>query len=531
MTIFRRLGAWVVVFVACTKAVAQSSNPTTFNTLVTSIMVRPDYRHAFFGIEIYSIDRRIVLFELNGQKLFTPGSTTKLLTEGTALQILGGGFRFHTAVYRTAKVHKGSIKGDLVLVASGDPNLSDRIQKDGTLAFADEDHSYGGFDSKPVSGDPLAALNDIAEQIAAAGIHKINGRILVDASLFPEGERELGTGVVISPISVNDNVIDVVISPGQSTESSAIVAASPQVPFIRFINKMRTGVSGSKFILDQTEATASDGVLEVTLAGNIPPDRGSYVWPYPVASPSRFAAALLAQALRSKGVLVMNSDYPSKPTGDSLKSCYTPGNRVADFVSRPLSEEVKVTLKVSQNLHAGMTPFVLGALVGNAKVKIDQRGFQLEHDLLAKAGLDLTGASQSDGAGGASVAFYTPDFIVRYLDYMASQPNFKLFRDALPILGRDGTLFNIQTGSAAAGLVFAKTGTSGADDLLNDNLMLSGKGLAGYTTTVTGEHVAFALYVNHVSLPSEPDAITATVGQALGEIAAGINLLPIEAQK
>ena len=50
--------------------------------------------------------------------------------------------------------------------------------------------------------------------------------------------------------------------------------------------------------------------------------------------------------------------------------------------------------------------------------------------------------------------------------------------------------------------------------------MLNGKGLAGYVITKTGEKLAFAAYVNHVSLPNDPEASQRVGGQALGEIAA-----------
>ena len=66
----------------------------------------------------------------------------------------------------------------------------------------------------------------------------------------------------------------------------------------------------------------------------------------------------------------------------------------------------------------------------------------------------------------------------------------------------------------------AKTGTFAAYDALNRKLMLTGKGLAGYMTTPGGRHLAFALYVNRVSLPADDDASTRVVGQALGEMAA-----------
>ena len=41
----------------------------------------------------------------------------------------------------------------------------------------------------------------------------MNGRVLVGASLSPEGTREVRTGVVISPIVVNDNLVDVTVTP------------------------------------------------------------------------------------------------------------------------------------------------------------------------------------------------------------------------------------------------------------------------------------------------------------------------------
>src|ERR1019366_1318833 len=93
--------------------------------------------------------------------------------------------------------------------------------------------------------------------------------------------------------------------------------------------------------------------------------------------------------------------------------------------------------------------------------------------------------------------------------------------NALPILGRDGTLWNIQPDSPAAGYVHAKTGTFSAGNALTKTLMVTGKGLAGYMTTASGEHLAFAIYANHVTVPRDlPEAATKIVGQALGEIAA-----------
>src|SRR5438876_2865224 len=108
---------------------------------IEKIINRPEFAHANFGIEFYSLETGKVLYSLNADKLFVPASTTKILTEGTLLAKLGPDYRFHTRVYRTGPINsKGKLKGDLILVASGDPNLSNRVQPDGTLAFVDEDH-------------------------------------------------------------------------------------------------------------------------------------------------------------------------------------------------------------------------------------------------------------------------------------------------------------------------------------------------------------------------------------------------------
>src|SRR5437764_3413605 len=121
-----------------------AQNASTLPEGIQRILNRPEFRHTNFGIEFYDLDRREPIYALNADKLFTPASTTKLLTEGTALELLGADYRFRTRVYRTGPLTDGTLDGDLILVASGDPNLSGRMQPDGTLGFTNEDHSYAG---------------------------------------------------------------------------------------------------------------------------------------------------------------------------------------------------------------------------------------------------------------------------------------------------------------------------------------------------------------------------------------------------
>lgn len=509
----------VFALVHVANVLASAQSPDTFADRVQKIMQRPEFAHSDFGIEFYSIDSGTILYQLNPDQLKMPGSTTKLLTEGTLLESLGGDYQFHTRVYRTGAVKNGTLDGDLVLVASGDPDLSGRIQNNGTLAFEDEDHSYGGKDSKGL-GDPLLVIHELADQIAGKGIKKIKGNVLVDATLFPEGDRELGTNVVLSPVVVNDNVIDVIATAGAKKGDPVTLQVAPKTAYVQIVNQATTADAGSKPSLSYgAEKLNPDGTRSVTVTGTLAAGTSSGMMAYAVPEPSRFAAVVLGEALRDKGIKISMTALPSVPDFKSLHASYTADNLMAEHVSPPLKEDVKITLKVSQNLHASMGPFLLGALVAHKDSQIDQAGFDVEHEFLRKAGLDLTAASQGDGAGGN--AFFTPDFMVKYLAFMSKQKDFDEFHRGLPILGRDGTLVKIQVKSPAAGHVQAKTGTYAVYDALNKKLMVTGKGLAGYLQTAGGEHLGFAAYVNMVEVSmDDPEAMQKVAGEALGEIAA-----------
>ena len=328
----KKLCSWVAVL----SALLWSGSPdfaqsvSTLEARLQAVMSRPEFAHSTFGIEFYSLDSGKVLFQLNPDKLLVPGSTTKLLTEGTVLELLGGDYRFRTRVYRTGPIKKGGVlEGDIVLHASGDPNLSDRIQPDGTLAYETMDHSYGGPDSKG-RGDPLLVIKQLAQQIADTGIRRVKGRVLVDVNLFPEGDRELGTNVVISPVVVNDNVIDVIASPGEKEGAPVILQVSPRTAYAQILNQATTGKADSTASLNYTaEKLNPNGTRSVTLTGTFPLGKAAEMVSYAVPEPSRFAAVVLAEALNANGLKVAIAPTGSTPDFKALAAHYKPENLIA----------------------------------------------------------------------------------------------------------------------------------------------------------------------------------------------------------
>src|SRR6266704_6093523 len=289
---------------------AQASPPDSLAARIEKIMSRPEFARANFGIEFCSLDTGAVIYALNERKMFVPASTTKTLTEGALLAALGADYRFHTRIYRTGPVDsKGRLKGDLVLVASGDPNLSNRIQPDGSLAFVDEDHSYGGA---ALPGDPLAVIKQLAKDVAAKGIHKIQGRVLIDTSLFPDGPREGGTNVVMSSNMINDNVIDILATPGKKEGDPLTLAASPETSYVKFVNHLATSPAGTKPSFDSPDfVTNADGSVTVTLTGSLP--AGSKPQPATIAvpSPTKFAETVFCEAVAAAGVEAKSSSVPA----------------------------------------------------------------------------------------------------------------------------------------------------------------------------------------------------------------------------
>ncbi len=232
---------------------------------------------------------------------------------------------------------------------------------------------------------------------------------------------------------------------------------------------------------------------------------------YHVPEPARFAMMTFAEALQEKGIGA-KVNLLASPDFDALASSYTVENRVAEHVSPPLSEEAKVTLKVSQNVHANMMPFVIGAAFGQPGERADRAGLGLIRKWYQEAGLDLDAVVQNDGAGGS--AMFTPDFVVRFLTYMSRQSFFPEYLKALPVLGKDETQPALRM--AVDGHVFAKGGSQAQLDILNSRMFMSAKGLVGYIMAPNGRKLTFTVYLGNIPITSAGDMNKPD--QALGEI-------------
>ena len=188
--------------------------------------------------------------------------------------------------------------------------------------------------------------------------------------------------------------------------------------------------------------------------------------------------------------------------------------RVALLTSPPFSENARLILKVSHNLHASTLPLLLAVRHGKRQL---EDGLRLEHDFLKRAGLDADSISFGGGAGGSPADFTTPRVNVALLRSMSRRPDFAVYERALPILGVDGTLWNdVTSTSPARGKVRAKTGTLVWENGMNKRFLVTSKALAGYLTAKSGRELVFSFVVNGVQIDKATE--TKTIGKILGHL-------------
>jgi D-alanyl-D-alanine carboxypeptidase/D-alanyl-D-alanine-endopeptidase (penicillin-binding protein 4) len=451
---------------------ARDPSPSRLRKAVDAIVSRPDFAPAFWGIEVRSLSTGRTLYARNAEKAFRPASNMKLVTTAAALDAFGPDARVRTTVEAAGRLDGlGRVLGDVYLVGRGDPDLSARF----------------------APGRPTAAFEEMAEALVAAGVRRIEGRVVGHEGAFT-GERRgadwswddlaWGYGAEVSALSYADNLVEVTLKPGERVGDPAVLETVPRHGCLGVSSSVTTAEAAAPPTPDtpngddETVSLLRDpGSNDVRLCGHVPVG-GSWEGELSVSDPALCAARVFADVLEGRGIRVMG--------GVSTSSApLPPGARVlAAHESPPMAEIVRVVNKESQNLHAEMLLRLVGLKAeGEGSVA---KGREAVAEFAKRLGAPDVGWGLADGSGLSGFDLLTPRGLVALLAAMDRHPHAAAFRDSLPIAGVDGTLEKRMKGTPAEGRVAAKTGS----------LRLA-RALAGYVTTVHGERLAFAIVVNN----------------------------------
>jgi len=482
---------------------------------IENILSQPDLSRGFWGIEIRSLDSGKVLYAVNSDKLFTPASNTKLFTTAATLALIGPEYKFRTTLETNGSLDKyGRLTGDLVLVGRGDPNLSGR------------ELPYNMHTQR--DADPARVLEKLADELVQKGVKYIDGDVVADDSYFAferygegwsQDDLVWPDGAPVSALSINDNVIFVNILPGARAGDKAFVSVTPFSDYYTIDNRLISTPAGSgrKIYINR-----EPGATTLTLWGTMPMDDAGVNEALAIEDPAEFAATLFRHLLEIRGIAVYGKRrtrhtelaslstfttvvIASRRGGDDHALTSPTGPLVlGEYQSPPLSADIKVINKVSQNLHAEILLRLLGREKGTGGTV--QAGLEVLRGFLNNAGISTDDYAFFDGSGLSRENLATPHAIVALMQYAAAQPWGKEFRDSLPVAGVDGSLADRLKELDPAAHVYAKTGSLGGV-----------KTLSGYATTAKGERLVFSILSNNQSLPGKRvnDVIDSLVAAAV----------------
>ncbi|MFD8881274.1 D-alanyl-D-alanine carboxypeptidase/D-alanyl-D-alanine-endopeptidase [Streptomyces erythrochromogenes] len=485
---------------------------------ITEIMRKPEYRNAQWGLLQTGPDDGRAVHSMYPDQFFIPGSTAKLVSVSGPWHTLGSEHRFVTPLYAVGNRRGATLTGDLDLVAQGDLTMGGRTRPDGTVAYTDLDHTYANdFTGATLTPEnPLAGIDELARQVRASGVTRVDGDVIVDSRLFAPDPVLDPTP---TPMIVNDNLIDLLTAPGDRAGADARLEWRPKVAPYQVSSTVKTVAAGGP---TDITVTATDGGTRIRLSGTIAADAEPLLRTSPITDPAAFGRAALIQALERVGVRVTADPAGPNPVA-RLPRDYEGRPRVAAYTSPPYAQYAKLILKVSHNLGANLGICLMAVTTGSRQC---EDGFPVLADFLEEAGVDRGQLQLMDGRGGNPADRATPEALVQMLAYWQRTPDARLFREALPILGVDGLLAENCRDCPARGKVFGKTGAAVGGDALNDRLAVGAITIAGYLDRGGGRFDPFYAGVNGASTPGPDTQDVVAIANDLAMIAAYLQEAP-----
>jgi D-alanyl-D-alanine carboxypeptidase/D-alanyl-D-alanine-endopeptidase (penicillin-binding protein 4) len=483
----------IAVALACHPSAPAAARPSpvmtrgVFRSGIDSLLADPMFRNANWGILVVEPTSGDTLYSHNAGKLFMPASNEKLLIGSTAFAQLGTDYRFSTWFVSSAPITDGVLGGDLVVVGHGDPTVSDAMM-----------------------GDAMMPLRAAADSLYALGIREIAGSLVKGGNAFPDttiGPWDWSSeGSAVDELFFNQGSARVTVFGGDRAGDPVRLRSAPARTMPTIVSDVVTsdppvgvangggrGGAGGRGGGGGGRGGGRNGAVRATfdqrgalpvvhLTGWVAP-HDSVTSQIALRDPASAWLQAFAEALADRGIVL---DGGIVRTPDAV---ITDQRRLFALTSPTLGEIFPPFFKPSQNQIGEILLRTLG--LERAGVGSADSGVKVVERQMVDWGIDTAAVVVRDGSGLSRHDYVTPEAIVKILDTMRKRPDFKIFYDALPIGGVDGTIANRMKGTPAQGNVHAKTGTVDRSHALS-----------GYVTTADGKMLLFSFQANNYTVPN-----------------------------
>jgi len=469
-------------------------DPPAFAPRIDALLAEPPFQGVHWGISVVDPATGESLYERNADLRFVPASTVKIPVAAAAFGILGADFRWETRFFSESLPEGGTLRGDLVLVPSGDPTFGE-----------------------PFHDSAALAIEALRSTVSGVGLERVEGELLVDASPWDSTtvvqswmveDLEPAYGATGGIFSIGGGALEITIRAGGAPGSPASGTWSPSGGNDFVEMAVTTVPAGEELNIDRTYLLES---RRWRISGQVPVGVTTRIR-LAQRDPVRLAADAFSHAIRLSGAevlggtrVVWDPDQPVGPDCVTGRMAECPGLLLlGGALSPPLGDVLPMLLARSHNWTSDQVLRTLGAIDGGPG-SFESGIEAVERFLRSEVGIDSLDVHLRDGSGLSAFNLMTPRSVTSILAHASRQPWGEAFRAAMASPGAgETTLENRLRG--LEGRVHAKTGT-----------ISHVNALSGYVVTDDGRELVFSILTNGSNLPSS--RVRDRIDQLVREIA------------
>jgi len=454
-----------IVFFYTPTATGGQPETDDFSKRLNLLLKKPSLENASCGVHIISLKNGNTIFNHQSNKLFRVASNMKLLTTSAALVYLGPDFTYRTVVMANGPITTtGTLRGDVIIKGSGDPNLSGRFH----------------------NGDITHIPKTWIKKMKDMGIREITGDIIGDDTIFdriyvydswPEDQLHEWYCAPVSGLAFNDNCVDITFVPQKRVGKKVKLLIEPNTSFVTIFNKCLYTADKKKHLYSLYRKPKTNQIyIRGKFWGNASRKKE---W-VSVHNPPLYLVTVFKEMLERYGIDVHGKARLIDK--DNSEDLFLHTFKIAETAST-MERSVYVTNKRSQNFYAEQILKTLGAHINGQGTS--KGGLRVLSDFMGKLDFNPHEYEARDGCGLSSENKMTPEMITSLLYYMHKHEQFKVFYDSLPISGIDGGLRRRMASTAYKNKIRAKTG-----------YIAGTSALSGYLHTQKGNTLAFSILMN-----------------------------------